>query len=462
MSMKSTPAPPGLAPLSAPNDLRIVGLMPRARDGRLVLCMGAGASMDAGLPSGAALARAFCDRLSTHGIDLPGVNRDDLVAVSDAAVANGGLLVVQQIVVDVAPFASAVPSLAHRSIALLLLEGVAAILSTNWDTCVERAAPTGEQILAIATNDDRLSVRQKGLLKVHGCASRPDTVLITSAQLNAPPIWADNEFGAHLAASKVVFVGIGDVAGYVTIRVERLISDLGPTKSVAVVTPNIDTAWAKTRWASLLPTLEPEDRFAMTAADFCDALLRAWANDALQIVENSAKDLSVEALTTAVDATVAVIRSHTADRFVRWLRGATPKIEPGRSALYGSAVVEGLCALAFFTQAAVVQAIPESGPLTSDRGRIDLHVAYGGYSGPKAAQSARSRVAFHRSQGFLKPDEPITVICAGQVGPLEPRRATDLAADIVAPTQPGDLIAGPQAGPTELVSASAILEGMEI
>lgn len=460
MSVNVPPSAPGPPPLSAPNDLRIVGLTPRARDGKLLLCMGAGASMDAGLPSGTGLANAFCDRLSIHGIDLPGVNRDDLLAVSDAAVTKGGLLAVQDIAVDVAPFTSAVPSSAHRSIALLLLEGVAAVMSTNWDTCVERAAPAGEQILGVATDDDRLSVRQTGLLKVHGCASRPATVLVTSAQLNAPPIWANNEVDAHLAASKVIFVGIGDVAGYVAIRLERLITDLGPTRSVAVVTPDIDTAWATTRWATLLPSLVSEDRFAMTAAEFCDALLRAWVNDALQVLEKSAKDLSVTTLTTAVDATISVIRSHTADRFVRWLRGATPGIAPGTSALYGPAVVEALCALSFLTRTALVQAIPDAGPLAFGLGQIDLHLADGGYSGPKAAQSARSRVAFYRAQGLLKPDEPITVICAGHVGPLEPRRAADLAPDIVAVAQPGDLITGPQAGPTELVSASSILERM--
>jgi hypothetical protein len=128
----SVPSPAMIpSPLSATNDVRIVGLTPRARDGRLVLCVGAGASLDAGLPSGPGLAHALLDRLAAHGINLPGVNHDDLVAVSDAAVAKGSLPEVQEIAVDVAPFTSAIPSSAHRLIALLLLEGVAAVMSTN-------------------------------------------------------------------------------------------------------------------------------------------------------------------------------------------------------------------------------------------------------------------------------------------------------------------------------------------
>jgi len=400
------------------------------------------------------------DRLAAHGINLPGVNHDDLVAVSDAAVAKGSLPEVQEIAVDVAPFTSAIPSSAHRLIALLLLEGVAAVMSTNWDTCIERAAPAGEQIFGIATDSDRLSVRQKGLLKVHGCARRPDTVLVTSAQLDAPPLWVHNEVAAHLAASKVIFVGIGDVAGYVARRLERLLSDLGPTKTVAVVTPDIEVNWTNTRWSALLPDLLSDDRFAMTAAEFCEALLRAWANDGLQVVEQFAHDFNIAALTTAVDATIRIMRSHTADRLTRWLRGVTPGIAPGMSAIRGRATVEALCALAFLTRNSLVEGIPGAGPLTAGLGRIDLHLTEVGLSGPRAAQSARSLVAEYRAQGLLLPDEPITIICAGQVGPLEPRRAADLAADIVATSQPGDLIGGPRSGPTELIAANSILEGV--
>src|ERR1035437_7552649 len=78
-------------PLSEPNDVRVVGLIPKARHGKLVLYVGAGVSIDAGLPGGAGLANSFCDRLEAHGIDLPGVDRDDLVAGAEAAVAIGSL-----------------------------------------------------------------------------------------------------------------------------------------------------------------------------------------------------------------------------------------------------------------------------------------------------------------------------------------------------------------------------------
>lgn len=453
-----TPHASGPLPLSAPNNVTIIALVPRARTGTLVICVGAGASMDAGLPSGARLANAFCDRLASHGINLTGVDQDDLIAVSDAAVAVGSLSAVQEIAVDVAPFLSAVPSSTHHSLAVLLLEGVAAVMSTNWDTCVERAAPVGEQILGIATDTDRIAIRQKGLLKIHGCASRPDTILVTSAQLAAPPIWATTTVAASLAASKVIFVGIGDVAGYVAIRIERLVNDLGSTASIAIVSPDIEASWANSRWAELLPNLAPTDRIAMTATAFCDALLRAWANDALQGVASSAQAFGIAALTAAVGAMIEVLRSHTAERFIRWLRRSTPGIEPGTSALYSTAATEALCALAYLTQGGSIQVIPDTGPLIADRGRVDLHLTNGGDVGPKAAQSARSHVALYRAQGTLGPDEAVTIICAGHVGPLEPRRAADLVPDIVADARPGDLITGPQAGPTELVSASSILE----
>ena len=52
--------------------------------------------------------------------------------------ANGGIDALRNTVVQVAEFTSADSNYGHRVLALLLLEGAIDVLTTNWDTCIER------------------------------------------------------------------------------------------------------------------------------------------------------------------------------------------------------------------------------------------------------------------------------------------------------------------------------------
>jgi hypothetical protein len=80
--------------------------------------------------------------------------------------------------------------------------------------------------------------------------------LITSAQIDRPPVWAATEIEAGLAQATVVFVGIGDVASYVRRGLNRIVAELGPTVGqVFVVSPSIETGWDQSAWSELLPGL---------------------------------------------------------------------------------------------------------------------------------------------------------------------------------------------------------------
>ena len=62
-----------------------------------------------------------------------------LTSVADAAVKIGGLALIQRTAVSVADFTLALPNFSHEILALLLLEGVGVVITTNWDDCIERA-----------------------------------------------------------------------------------------------------------------------------------------------------------------------------------------------------------------------------------------------------------------------------------------------------------------------------------
>ena len=115
-----------------------------ASSGRLAIYAGAGLSRSSptDLPGGAEVAQSCHDRLvDLLGPDvLSGANPYDLVSVADTVEArNGDANIVRRTAVDIAGFTAASPNSGHRVLALLLLEGIATVITTNWDDCIERA-----------------------------------------------------------------------------------------------------------------------------------------------------------------------------------------------------------------------------------------------------------------------------------------------------------------------------------
>ena len=182
-----------------------------ARQRPLAIYAGAGLSQASptDIPDGAEIARRCHARL----IDALGLGElacedpSNLTSVSDVAAQKSSLELIRQIAVSVADFTSARPNFSHEILALLLLEGIVVVITTNWDDCIERAGGE-ERILAVISDQDRRQInRAASLLKVHGCATRPTTVLITTEDLATPPAWARDAVNVHLSNSHTVFVG---------------------------------------------------------------------------------------------------------------------------------------------------------------------------------------------------------------------------------------------------------------
>ena len=114
-----------------------------ARQRPLAIYTGAGLSQASptDIPDGAEVAqRCYLRLIDTFGPDvLDCEDSSSLTSVADAAAEIGGLELIQRTAVSVADFTSALPNFSHEILALLLLEGVGVIITTNWDDCIERA-----------------------------------------------------------------------------------------------------------------------------------------------------------------------------------------------------------------------------------------------------------------------------------------------------------------------------------
>jgi hypothetical protein len=231
------------------------------------------------------------------------------------------------------------PLLAHRLLALLLAEDALRLLLTNWDDCVERSWREHEHIPSACNAVEAEGLRGQFILKIHGCCTQADTLLITSDQLDAPPLWAQIYFGGELARSTMVFIGIGDIADYAQRRITEL-AGLVPHARIRVVSPGIASGWESSIWRTLLPELPEARRIERTANDFLDQLAREWVMTILTTIQDADPTASwLKALITAFEHFTAV-------QALTWLRRAAMRWDIGRSVVTAPAAASALEAIA--------------------------------------------------------------------------------------------------------------------
>lgn len=425
----------------------------------LIIYAGAGLSISSGLPSGTRLAELLHQHLENIGQPVEDVPSNDLLAIADFMTDKpDGITALQDFSVTVSDFAHAAPSPQHTALALLVLEGAISLLTTNWDTCIERAVP-GDHISAVVLDDDRMRYKGPLVYKVHGCALRPSTLLINTEQLAATPIWATADVAAALSHAFVVFVGIGDVAPYVRVRLEKLLADIGSPQNVRIVSPSIRSKWEKSQWADLLPDLDQDHKLEMSASDFADALLRAWVWLGFQ--KCSAATAGLPGLAAAFAQLKAHLTKATAPKFLQWLRTSRSHPHAAASAVLAAQSIEALLALGVYAKDQKVELTSSRGAIQVAEQPVHLVIADGAQAGPAVAQLARQRIASLRAVGDVSPNDPATVICAGYVGRLEPAGVEALVDDIVGSSDPLNVVDGPAMGPVLLRPAKAILEGSE-
>lgn len=426
-----------------------IALAEHGRSGRLVIYAGAGLSRDepAGLPSGAEVAQRVYDRLCVPFPAIKGCDPQDLTAVADAVAAlENGEEALRLTAVQVAEYTTATPTYGHRVLALLLLEGIVDVLTTNWDTCVERGGGP-EGVSSIVTEHDLLHVAPKSILKIHGCATQPASLLITTAHLDAPPTWVADQTRARLGTSVVVFVGIGDVAGYVRKRLQEAIEDVGNVNNIRVVTPDINDGWDESQWAALAPGLEVSHRFAETADAFLEKLSAGYVYVVLSAV---AADLQVEpGVANAFNAAVSAMKQHDALTVLEWARHTAVVPEPGTPVLGTASMAEALVALGKL--AGENLKITRDRILTAPDGNLEVLVALGPQPAGRIRREAQNRLERHIGNGMPEP----RFLVAGGIGWLADGHLA--AENILGDGDVDDVLDGPLNVSPEIIRAETVV-----
>jgi hypothetical protein len=311
---------------------------------RLTLYAGAGlsAAPPTSLPGAARLARLVANALEGQ-IPLDGVKCDDLIAVADTVAAHPhGADLLRRTILGVADLLGAPINYAHEVLGLLLCEGVATIFETNYDDCIERGAQP-ERPTVVLTATELLDSTGRALLKVHGCATQPRTMLVTQADLDDAPRWAQTRVAAQLGTDRMAFIGIGSPADYVRQNIIAVLEDVG-VGHLVLVDPLLAT-WdddPPSEWRELLPDLEEEQRDPRSAEEFCDALLRAYLHHPRLKARQAVGGMPAEhPQRVGVESFVGAIERRDAVWILRWLRGASFKLATGEPVAVSAQAVTG-------------------------------------------------------------------------------------------------------------------------
>ena len=459
-------------------------LATHARRGELTVYAGAGVSAadPTLLPGASRLAELIFDRLAPH-VDLTAVPRSDLIAVADAvsALPQGDRLL-RQTILDVADLKGAPESSAHEVLGLLLCEGAATILETNYDDCIERGAQP-ERPTVVCTASELLQASGPALLKAHGCATQPETMLITSAELAAAPRWATSQAAARMRQHPVVFLGIGSVADYVKSTVKELCEEVG-IGHLLVVDPAM-AGWdtQDLAWKALLPELLPDQRDARTAEEFCDALMRAYVGHFLQQAAEAVQAMDAgHPQRRGVEALLNSFEHRCATWVLRWLREASLRAPVGTAVVGSAQSIKGALAIGALAgdrttvesmRSGLVRMVSEADGAVA---AVLLLMAFDTTLGSVAAAEARRRVARARGMDLLQAGADAVVVVVGHMGPMSTEltvapgfRISDALAamaggpnplpdDVVATANPQHIVNGAASGSVWLISGERLIE----
>jgi len=466
-----------------------------AHDSHVTVYAGAGLSTPdpTCLPSAKELALSIVDELSPQ-IGLDGVEATDLLAVADrVAEEPGGNALLHQTILRVANFRGARTNYAHDVLALLLCEGAIRVLVTNYDDCIERAAQP-ERPIVVLSAAGLVGTTGARLLKIHGCATLPDTLRVTRSDLSTVPEWVRSQVHAQLHSDIFVFLGIGSPAEYVNDGLEGLVSEL-TAANVHLVDPSLAETWAvdpPTGWRALLPALAPEQRHTQTGEQFCDALLRAY----LHFPRHTARDFLSrkqpdDPHRQGLEALLAAMEQLTAVDVLRWFRGAAFRIAVGSSVVSSPTTMQGLLGLAALVGRDQPLQMLSDGCIClrpqPDGSEHDMHsdsspreflvmlvTVHATASGSSLETDVLARVRRARTSGRVPSGQPAIVVLAGHSGrlaselPVSPgqslaqiveRFSVEPSLDnIVAQSLPNHLIDGPNSGAILLVDANDLFE----
>jgi hypothetical protein len=250
-----------------------------------------------------------------------------------------------------------------------------------------------------------------------------------------PPTWVTSEVRDRLGNSVVVFVGIGDVAGYVRKRLEEAIADVGSIGNVRLVSPFIESNWTSSPWAAILGDIEPRYRFAQSADEFLDRLAAAYV--VVLLADINAGFVDDPATASSLAAATNGLKKHDALTLLKWIRHAAVVPKPGHAVLAERATAEGLVALGHLVGDDFT--IERDGLIVSPRGCYHLLIAIGIQPTSRLRREAKNRLERHLNDG-MRPNEAPTFVGAG--GLQWPQNRETLPADVVDQGDVDDMVGG--------------------
>jgi hypothetical protein len=325
-------------------------------------------------------------------------------------------------------------------------EGVVKAVTVNWDLGIETAGTRLDiQIAGVSTPLERAALGQQlPLYKVHGCASRPETLKITREEVDKPMKWAQAEVQQALAGGTVVFIGLGTVGAYVSEPFDELVPlwrAAGAT--IKVVDPELSKAWR-----TALGDEADGVHVDADAAEFLDDLLRAVAREALgQAVQRiraiqDEQTAWTQTMLDGIERLRAALEDATGQAVLRWMRDGVTHSRDGQQFVLDHAGEQSLMALALLagTDGGDLETELRGPDLTVRTPRQYLEIASRPGEGFRDVErSARERVRRRREQGLYGAGGSVAVAVHGTMGPfphfeapVEIAAAEDQAFDVAA------------------------------
>jgi hypothetical protein len=391
--------------------------------------------------------------VQTVGTDGP----KSLEQIGDEAEVAGSLGALKSFLAGVPEFSNNPPNHGHHAVSLLADEGLARVLSVNWDTCIERAAASlGRWTQPTISDQDRRNPNSDPQLhKLFGCVTRPESLRVTTAEITVPANWAAAEIASALATGSVVFIGLGTVPEQVRAIIEPVLAD-GEVADLIVVAPTLSAAWAAME-------LGPERLRAESGESFLDALLcgvmRRLFSDALAAAERQAlTDTPSQATSDALTRLVNALKGLPAVPVAQWLRRGAGGLQTPARLLTDRISVDALTAVAIYAGEAEANPMARGQTATIQiRGAYAELAIWPGQPASRVVDLETRRVQELAAAGIYA-DAATTVVhfCSGHRGAL-PRDGA--AVDIVDTPRPADIVAGPGSVRHRWIPIDGLLQG---
>jgi hypothetical protein len=423
----------------------VVDVADFAARGKVVLYTGAGVSVAA--PSNGPRGNDVADALRQKIADLLGVEESELADLDLEGLAQrvaeekkDSLGHLKVLAAEAADFISMSPNYAHEVLALLLREGVVTVITANWDCGIEEGGLKNKiAIRALSRRTDLEDLRQNELplYKVHGCATRPPTLVLTRAEVDAPRDWAKTQVQSTLDRGHVVFLGLGTLGAYVSEPLTHLKQAWEDEDTRIHV---VDLREPSDTWRRALGAQTDALSHTMSAERFADDLLRAVVRDGIERGRTAARNLdALERGTAWSHAMVsgmgmlrqALFRSQ-GDAVLLWWRGSVAKKLDGHTFVLDDRGREALLGVAQLVGRSGDDVVVEGsgGDLTVRAGGSYYEVAcWPGLHISEVEVKLRSRVIARRNSGRYGPGRTIAAIVHGASGDFASQNARpDIAA----------------------------------